>query len=168
MAFISSGTSILSFAEYQDVVDRDQRLFEANEGLTIDVVEDQLIRTTERILTEFRASDWWRDYYLSQSSSGVSGRADIPALDATKIVARKNDFTDLCVYKAMSEYILPNIADFGNEDSAERQKMEYYTSRASRLFTELVIAGDWYDFDDDGTVQSSEKLRGVSNLRRQR
>jgi len=168
MAFISSGTSILSFAEYQDVVDRDQRLFEANEGLTIDVVEDQLIRTTERILTEFRASDWWRDYYLSQSSSGISGRADIPALDATKIVARKNDFTDLCVYKAMSEYILPNIADFGNEDSAERQKMEYYTSRASRLFTELVIAGDWYDFDDDGTVQSSEKLRGVSNLRRQR
>lgn len=168
MAFISSGTSILSFAEYQDVVDRDQRLFEANEGLTIDVVEDQLIRTTERILTEFRASDWWRDYYLSQTSSGISGRADIPALDATKIVARKNDFTDLCVYKAMSEYILPNIADFGNEDSAERQKMEYYTSRASRLFTELVIAGDWYDFDDDGTVQSSEKLRGVSNLRRQR
>ena len=168
MAFISSGSTILSFAEYQDVVDRDQRLFEANEGLTIDVVEDQLIRTTERILTEFRASDWWRDYYLSQSSSGVSSRADIPALDATKIVARKNDFTDLCVYKAMSEYILPNIADFGNEDSAERQKMEYYTSRASRLFTELVIAGDWYDFDDDGTVQSSEKLRGVSNLRRVR
>lgn len=168
MAFISSGSTVLSFAEYQDVVDRDQRIFEANEGLTIDVVEDQLIRTTERILTEFRASDWWRDYYLSQSTAGISSRADIPAVDATKIVARKNDFTDLCVYKAMSEYILPNIADFGNEDSAERQKMEYYTSRASRLFTELVIAGDWYDFDDDGTVQSSEKLRGVSDLRRVR
>jgi hypothetical protein len=167
MAFISSGQTVLSFAEYQDVVDRDQRIFEANEGLTIDVVEDQLIRTTERILTEFRASDWWRDYYISNASGSVS-RVDIPALDATKIVDRKSDFTDLCVYKALSEYILPNIADFGNEDSAERQKMEYYTSRASRLFTELVIAGDWYDFDDDGTVQSTEKLRGVSNLRRVR
>lgn len=168
MAFISSGTSILSFAEYQDVVDRDQRLFEANEGLTIDVVEDQLIRSTERILTELRASDWWRDYYLDQSSEGIRSRADIPALDATRIVDRKRDFTDLCVYKALSEYILPNIADFGNEDSAERQKMEYYTSRASRLFTELVVAGDWYDFDDSGAVSSTEKMPGVSNLKRVR
>jgi hypothetical protein len=168
MAFIISGTTILSFAEYNDVETRDQRLFEANEGLDIDSVEDTLIRATERILVELRASDWWRDYYLKQSNARINSRADIPALDATKIVSRKNDFTDLCVYKALSEYILPKIADFGNEDSAERQKMEYYRSRSSELFRELIIDGSWYDFDDDGTVESSEKMPGVSNLRRVR
>tara|TARA_R110002096_G_scaffold258013_2_gene451589 strand:+ start:3636 stop:4136 length:501 start_codon:yes stop_codon:yes gene_type:complete len=166
MAFIKSGATVLSFAEYQDIVDRDQRLFEANEGLTIDIVEDQLIRSTERILTEFRASDWWKDYYGSQG--GSVSRVDIPALDSNKIIARKSDFTDLCVYKALAEYILPKVADFGNEESAERQKMQYYTARSSALFTELVIAGDWYDFDGDKTIQTSEKMRGVSNLRRTR
>ena len=106
MAFIKSGATVLSFAEYQDIVDRDQRLFEANEGLTIDIVEDQLIRSTERILTEFRASDWWKDYYGSQG--GSVSRVDIPALDSNKIIARKK------------------------------------------------------------TIQTSEKMRGVSNLRRTR
>lgn len=169
MAFITSGQAVLSFAEYQDVLDRDQRLFDANEGLTIDVVEDNLIRATERILTELRATDWWRDYYLNQSgSTGIRTRADIPALDAARISARQNDFTDLCVFKALGDYILPKIADFGTEENAERQKMGYYVQRASALFNELVTAGDWYDFDDDGTIASAEKQPGQVNLRRVR
>lgn len=168
MAFITSGQTVLSFAEYQDVLDMDQRLFDANEGLTIDVVEDTLIRTTERILTELRATDWWRDYYLDRSNTSIRTRADIPALDVTRIIARKRDFTDLCVFKALGEYILPKIADFGTEENAERQKMGYYVQKASALFTELVTAGDWYDFDDDGTITSIEKQPGVVNLRRVR
>ena len=169
MAFITSGSTVLSFAEYQDVLDTDQRLFDANEGLTIDVVEDNLIRTTERILTELRATDWWRDYYIDRSgNASIRTRADIPALDVARIIARKNDFTDLCVFKALGEYILPKIADFGTEENAERQKMGYYVQKASALFNELVTAGDWYDFDDDGTVASSEKQPGVVNLRRVR
>jgi len=169
MAFIRSGQTILSFAEYQDVLDRDQRLFEANEGLTDDVVEDLLIRTTERILVELRASDWWRDYYTQRDTSTVyQTRADIPALDPTKILGRQNDFTDLCVFKALGDYILPKIADFGTEENAERQKMGYYVQRASTLFNELVTAGDWYDFDDDGNIVSSEKQPGIVNLRRVR
>jgi hypothetical protein len=169
MAFITSGQTVLSFAEYQDVVDRDQRLFDANEGLTDDVVEGLLIRATERILTELRASEWWQSYYMSRDvTTNYQTVADIPALDASRILARKNDFTDLCVFKAMGEYILPKIADFGNEENAERQKMGYYVQRASQLFGELVTAGDWYDFDNDGVVESREKSPGIYNLRRVR
>lgn len=169
MAFITSGQTVLSFAEYQDVVDRDQRLFDANEGLTDDVVEGLLIRATERILTELRASEWWQSYYMSRdATTNYQTVADIPALDASRILARKNDFTDLCVFKAMGEYILPRIADFGNEENAERQKMGYYVQRASQLFGELVTAGDWYDFDNDGVVESREKSPGIYNLRRVR
>jgi hypothetical protein len=72
------------------------------------------------------------------------------------------------VYVALSEFILPSIADFGNEDNAERQKMGYYKQKADELFGELVTAGDWYDFDDDGTIQSDEKSPGQYNLKRVR
>lgn len=169
MAFVTENDAIISFAEFQDVVDRDQRLFEANEGLSDDVVDAQLIRATERILTKIRSTDWWKEYYIRRDSSIVyTTTADVPAVDPDKIIGRQNDFTDLCVYTALAEIILPSIADFGNEDNAERQKMGYYTNKADALFGELISAGDWYDFDDDGTVQSSEKSPGAYNLKRVR
>ena len=169
MAFINDGTTVISFAEYQDVVDRDSRLFETNESLSEDVVEPLLIRATERILTKLAQSQWWRDYYIKRSPSATYQTiADVPALDPERIIERQNDFTDLCVYQALSEFILPKVADFGTEDNAERQKMGYYTNKASSLFAELIEAGDWYDFDGTGTVNSAERDPGVYNLKRVR
>ena len=169
MAFIRNGQNTISFAEYQDVVDADQRIFEANEGLTDDVVENHLIRATERILTKLRSTAWWQGYYVNRDSA-ITYRttADIPALNANRIIGRQNDFTDLCVYTALADYILPNIADFSNEDSAERKKMGYYAQKAEQMFGELVSAGDWYDFDGTGTISSSEKQPGRWNLKRVR
>lgn len=169
MAFVEEAGEITSFAEFQDVVNKDQRLFEANEGLSDDIIETQLIRATERILTRLRSSSWWRSYFVNRNTSVViKTAADIPALDATRIIARQNDFTDLCVYVALSEFILPSIADFGNEDNAERQKMGYYKQKGDELFGELITAGDWYDFNDDGTISSAEKSPGQYNLQRVR
>lgn len=169
MAFVTENNVVISFAEFQDVVDRDQRLFEANEGLSDDVVDAQLVRATERILTKLRSTDWWRTYYIRRDNSTVyTTVADIPAVDPDKIIGRQNDFTDLCVYTALAELILPSIADFGNEDNAERQKMGYYINKAEALFGELITAGDWYDFDGDDTIQSDERAPGSYNLRRVR
>ena len=169
MAFITDNNTVISFAEYDDVANRDIRLFESNESLTDDVVENLLIRATERILSKIRSSSWWGSYYLNRSTNGgIRTSADIPALDVDKISARENDFTDLCVYTALGEFILPLVADFGSEDNAERQKMGYYTQKAETLFAELLTAGDWYDFDDDGTIQSTEKDPGQINLKRVR
>jgi hypothetical protein len=72
------------------------------------------------------------------------------------------------VYTALADYILPQIADFGNEDSAERKKMSYYTQKADQLFGELITAGDWYDFNDDNSISSSEKQPGQFNIKRVR
>ena len=169
MPFMKSNGNVTSFASYQDVVDRDQRLFEVNEGLTEDILIPILKRTTERILSMFRSSTWWKDYYRNRDSTIVYlTDADIPALDANKVLDRKNDFTDLCVYQSLAEYVLPKVADFGSEDNAERQKMAYYVQKADKLFMELVKAGDWYDFDDSGTISTSEKSPGVVNLKRVR
>lgn len=169
MAFIEEAGTITSFAEFQDVVNKDQRLFESNEGLSDDIVDQHLIRATERILTLMRSSAWWKSYYSRRDTTTVYNTvADVPPLDPNRIIARQNDFTDLCVYVALSEYILPLIADFGNEDTAERQKMAYYTLKADKLFGELITNGDWYDFDDNGTISSNEKSPGNYNLKRVR
>ena len=169
MPFVTESNTITSFAEFQDVVNKDSRLFDANEGLSDDIVEAQLVRATERILSNLRSSAWWQSYYVNRNStSALRTLADIPALDPNRIIARVNDFTDLCVYTALADFILPSVADFGNEDSAERAKMGYYSQKADALFGELISAGDWYDFDDNGTIASTEKQPGYYNLKRVR
>ena len=167
MAFITNGGVTISFAEYSDVLDADQRLFEANEGLTDDVIELSLVRSTERILNLFRMSDWWRDLYVQKTQNfQPSTRADIPALEIGRIRARQKDFTDLCVYYALWNYILPKIADFSKEDNAERAKIGFYQGKYQFLFDELVNSGDWYDFDNSGTISSNEKMPGNYALKR--
>lgn len=164
MAFIVESSNVISFAEYQDVLDQDSRLFESNESLTDDSVEDALIRSTQVILNRIKTTDWWQGLY-SVHNSGVN-RLDIPTPNPNRIIARQDDFTDLCVFTALAERVLPSIADFGDEDSAERRKMGYYENRATELFMELIRSGDWYDFDGDSTVQTDEKRMGNIRLMR--
>ena len=168
MTFIISGTTFRSFAVYQDVVDRDQRLFESNEGLDEIEIEDMLIRTSQRILDKIRATDWWREYQFSRNTSLKRDLRLVPAVNGLLIKGRQADFTDLCVYQALADYILPKIADFGNETSAESVKIKYYTDRANELFKELIESGDWYDFDADGSVETAEKQPARLNLVRVR
>jgi hypothetical protein len=89
-------------------------------------------------------------------------------VNPNKIQARQNDFTDLCVYYALYNYILPKIADFSEENNAERQKMGYYNQKFDSLFGELIRQGDWYDFDGSAVIDSDDKSPGVWNLRRVR
>jgi len=166
MSFIKITGNTVSFADHDDMLAADQRLFETNEGLTDVIIEDLLTKATGRILTRLRSSEWWMSYYINRSSSSITSLADVPALNPNKIVDRQDDFTDYCIAVAMSEYILPRIADFGSADNAEMNKMSYYTQRADKLFAELITAGDWYDFDGNTTVESSEKKPGIYNLKR--
>lgn len=171
MSFIIDNTVVISFAEFDDVLKRDRRLFDNNEGITDELVEEHLIQATSRILTKFRGSDWWINYYLQRRDTNgapINSVADVPSLDPGRIKARQELFTELAVYCALADYTLPMVADFGQEDNAERNKMDYYSNKASALFGELISLGDWYDFDDDGTVASEEKETGYFNLKRVR
>lgn len=172
MAFITQGSTFYSFADYDDVVAKDSRLFSANEGLTQEVVEESLIRSTTRILDMLRSSGWWKSYYIRQSGSTadvvVGQSISVPALDPFLIKARQGDFTDLCVYHTLSEYLLAKVADFGNPDSAERQKLGFYDQKFRTLFDELVASGDWYDFSNNGSISNAEIYPFVANLVRRR
>jgi len=165
MAFIEDTNKVYSFADYSDVTSKDDRLFVENEGLTQTVIEDILVRATERILSQIRSSQWWYDYNAQQGVAMLN-RSDVPTIDATRILNRRNDFTDACVYYAFYDAIFPKVADFGAEDNAERQKIGFYQQKYDALLNELITAGDWYDYDDLGTVEASEYSPGVVNPRR--
>lgn len=176
MAFVISGGNVVSYAEANDVRDKDQRLFEANEFTLAnlpdtpptlnDYIEDLAIKATARINQKIRASSQWREYL------GYVGATfdinNIPAFNSNLILARKSDFTDMCAYYTLKEYLLPRVADFGNPESAEVQKIEYYTSKFNDLFTELLGMFDWYDYDASGALNDSERLVRVSLTRRTR
>jgi len=173
MAFISSSGTVISFAEYEDVLATDQRLFEANEGFTDVIVEDALIKSTTRILNKIRSSDWWRSYYLRQSGGSnqnifTSTLISVPAPVGSKIKARTDEFTDMCVYFCLAEYLYPKVADFGNTDSAERQKIGFYDEKYRQMYKDLLEAGDWYDFSGDNTISAGEKAPSLQNLTRVR
>jgi hypothetical protein len=174
MAFITSGGNVISFCEYEDVLERDQRVFEANEGLTSTIVEDLAERATTRILYMIRNTSWWTSYYLRQSGSSVnvniftSGLISVPLPDANRIKARQQDFTDLCVFLTLYEYLLPKIADYSSQDNAEVKKIGVYNEKFRSLFQELIDSGDWYDFNNTGTVSADEKMPTRTNLQRVR
>lgn len=176
MAFITVSGVVVSFCEYTDVTSRDQRLFEANEiadaeGL-IDDADGFGERATQDILYEIKDTDWWKSYFLLMDGGvtdvSTSGLIDVPLPNPNKFVGRQQSFTDLATYKVLYEYLLPRIADFSNEDSAEVKKIGVYREKYQSLFKTLINAGDWYDFDGAGTISNTEKMPTRTNLIRVR
>jgi hypothetical protein len=157
MAFNYNDTTFVSFATTAELQDRDQRLFEANEGLTTLIVDDLLAKASQRILTHIRNTDWWKEYQFTRNSSLGYDLRLLPSVNPDNIKAREQEFKDLNIYFAMAEYLLPRVADFGNETSAEMVKIKFYKDQFALLFDELMQSGDWYDFDADGSVETTEK-----------
>ena len=176
MAFITVAGSVTSYAEYTDVVQKDQRLLESNELVvpaesgftdTTDFIEDLLTKSTDRINLKIKASDWWRNY-LNYTGTNVNDISQTPDFNPNRIKSRKQDFTDACVYYCFYNYLLPLIADFGNEESNEVQKIKYYEAKFNDIMRELLAMADWYDADGDGTVNADEKLWSYTPVRRSR
>ena len=176
MAFIRVGGQVVSFCEYTDVTSRDSRLFEANEIIAdAGLVDDQDgfgERATDKILLAIKDTSWWISYFmrLDQGQTNVStlSTIDVPPPNPTKFIARTQDWTDLCVYFILFEYLLPRIADFSNEDNAEVRKIGFYREKYQSLFKTLIEAGDWYDFNGAGTISNLEKMPTRVNIVRVR
>lgn len=165
-AFIYSYKTFVSFATYEDVTNRDSRVFEANEDLTADEVNDYLAQASQRILTQIGNTDWW-----AQSQRSLFGIVDprlVPPVNPDYIIASSQEFRDLNVYFALLEYIYPSVADFGNPESAEVQKIKHYKDSYTVLFTELIESGSWYDFTQNGTIDTADRRPSVVNRVRTR
>lgn len=182
MAFIVDGqNNVISFAEYTDVLQKDQRLFEANElqipaesgfADVTEFVEDMLEKSTKRILLKMKASTWWQAYN-SYVGTPINDLNVLPSVNPNRIdpgdaLGRRQQFTDLCVYYCFKEYLLPLIADFSTDESPEVNKIKYYESKFNDLFNELLSMADWYDADGDGSVENAEKATAYMPTRRSR
>ena len=179
MAFVTdAGGNVTSYAEYTDVLQKDQRLLEANvikvpaeSGFVdaTDFIEDMLSKATDRINIKFKASSWYIGY-LNYTGQGVSNPALMPDFNPNYVLSRKQEFTDMAVFYCMYYYLLPLVADFSGEDdqSAEVQKIKYYEDKFQGLFNELIALADWYDADGDGVIEASEKVWTAQTVRRSR
>ena len=181
MAFITDGGgTVISFAEYTDVVQKDQRIFESN-NLKIpeesgfvsvqDYVENMLQKSTDRILLKMKTSAWWSTYnnYVGSSFEFNNLPSVNPnRIDPSNTLGRQQQFTDMTVYYCIKEYIAPLFAEFGNEESPEVAKIQYYDAKFNDIFQELLSVADWYDADGDGTVETNEKLTTFARTRRSR
>jgi hypothetical protein len=96
------------------------------------------------------------------------GLLPIPNPNINKIIDRTADFTDLCVYYALSYYIYPKIADFSSQENAERVKIGFFNEKYRSLYQELLDDGSWYDWSGEGTVTDAEKMPVRSNVIRVR
>ncbi len=166
MAFNIVAGNFVSFAVYSEVTARDQRFFEANEGFTELQVNDLLAQASDRILAKLKATDWWTEYQFDRDSTLKNDVRLLPDVDPLRIKGREQDWKDLNIYFAMSEYLLPRAADWSNE--ADVAKIAFYKDQYTALFKELIEDGRWYDFDADGTVETSERQPSRVNLVRVR
>jgi len=177
MAFIVAGGGVVSYAEALDVRDKDQRVFEANEIDFTNVpdapanldeyIEDLATKATDRINTKIRLSRQWREY-LGSTGGGYSSLENLPDFDPNKIVTHKPMFTDMCAFYVLKEFLLPKVADFGDPESPDVQKIQYYENKFNDYFTELMSDFIYYDADGDGTVENGEKKVSFNILRRGR
>lgn len=176
MAFQRDGANnVIAFAEAEDVRNLDQRLFEANEikfddsGTAATSLNEYLDilceRATNRITTKMQASPEWSTYTgaMNITSTGI-----LPEVNKNLIIDNLQDWTDMCVSYVLKEYIYPKIADFGNPESSEVQKINFYNSKFNELFTEKLAVIIWYDVDADATVESGEQLVNFRKNRRTR
>lgn len=176
MAFQRDGSNnVIAFAEAEDVRNLDQRLFETNEfnfadagtdATTLNEYLDILCeRATNRITTKMQASPEWNTYTgaMNITSSGI-----LPEVNKNLIKDNLQDWTDMCVSYVLKEYLYPKIADFGNPESSEVQKINFYDSKFNELITEKLSVIIWYDVDNDDTIESSEQLVNFRKNRRTR
>jgi len=163
MAFIFSNQSLISFATYDDLVQRDQRILEANEGITTDEIDDYLIQSSQRILTQIRNTDWWKQTCFKMMPELKGDLRLLPDVNPVHIKARYQEFVDLNVYFALKDYLYPAVADFGNPESAEIAKINFYRDQYTQAFQDLIQSGDWYDFDADGSIETDERFPVLVN-----
>lgn len=163
MAFYFSYQTFVSFATYDDLVQRDQRILESHEGLTQAEIDEYLKQASQRILTQIKSTDWWEEYCFKLDATLEYDRRNLPAVNPSHILGSEQSFKDLNIYFALQEYIYPSVADFGNPESADVAKIKFFKDQYDKLFTELIEDGSWYDFNGDNAIAKTEKLPNRQN-----
>jgi len=167
--------NVLAFAEAEDIYNLDQRLFESNEisfansgtaATTLSEYFDILCqRATDRIVTRMQASPQWASYTSAQNLTSTS---ILPPVNKNLILGNLQDWTDMCSSYVFKESLLPKVADFGNPESSEVNKINFYETKFNELFSEKLAVINWYDANADDSITSSDEMVNFRKNRRTR
>lgn len=102
-------------------------------------------------------TDWFNKHY--SSGYDVVGRRQGLVFDSSLLT--ESQWNRSTVYYALYAFILPQLATWRPDGDAFVVQIEHYRNRFAEEFTAEMDKGVEYDFNDDGTVDASEKIRST-------
>ena len=121
----------------------------------IDDFDSYHAKAREDILRRLR-DEWW---VRSRNMTNFDISRSLPSLEMDADRLTESQFTRCAVYRVLSEYALPQLTKWNNEGSEDRFQvmMMHYRKRYDEEFNSILRDGVLYDFDNDGTVEQTEK-----------
>ena len=121
----------------------------------IDEFTDEHAKARDDILRKLR-DEWW---VRSRNVTNYDISRSLPSLEMDDSKLTESQFERCAVYRVLSEYALPQLTKWNNEGSEDRFQvmMMHYRKRYDEEFNSILRDGVVYDFDNDGTVEQTEK-----------
>ena len=121
----------------------------------IDEFTDEHAKARDDILRRLR-DEWW---VRSRNVTNYDISRSLPSLEMDNDRLTESQFTRCAVYRVLSEYALPMLTKWnaeGNEDKFQVMMM-HYRKKFEEEFNSILRDGVDYDFDNDGTVENTER-----------
>lgn len=121
----------------------------------LDEFTDEHAKARDDILRRLR-DEWW---VRSRNVTNYDISRSLPSLEMDNDRLTESQFTRCAVYRVLSEYALPMLTKWnaeGNEDKFQVMMM-HYRKKYDEEFNSILRDGVLYDFDNDGTVEETEK-----------
>jgi len=121
----------------------------------IDEFTDEHAKARDDILRKLR-DEWW---VRSRNVTNYDISRSLPSLEMDNSKLTESQFERCAVYRVLSEYALPQLTKWNNEGSEDRFQvmMMHYRKKYDEEFNSILRDGVLYDFDNDGTVEATEK-----------
>jgi uncharacterized Rmd1/YagE family protein len=121
----------------------------------IDEFTDEHAKARDDILRKLR-DEWW---VRSRNVTNYDISRSLPSLEMDDARLTESQFERCAVYRVLSEYALPQLTKWNNEGSEDRFQvmMMHYRKKYDEEFNSILRDGVLYDFDNDGTVEATEK-----------
>ena len=121
----------------------------------IDEFTDEHAKARDDILRKLR-DEWW---VRSRNVTNYDISRSLPSLEMDDSKLTESQFERCAVYRVLSEYALPQLTKWNNEGSEDRFQvmMMHYRKKYNEEFNSILRDGVLYDFDNDGTVEATEK-----------
>jgi len=121
----------------------------------IDEFTDEHAKARDDILRRLR-DEWW---VRSRNVTNYDISRSLPSLEMDDARLTESQFERCAVYRVLSEYALPQLTKWNNEGSEDRFQvmMMHYRKKYDEEFNSILRDGVLYDFDNDGTVEATEK-----------